>query len=189
MPLLEINFSEEHARRVRKAMPRKHVPTALGVVIASVLMLLAVFYLYLFSREGTLTRQKRALEELEGRAKEAVALEALREELAEKVGVLEKWERERLRLAPCWLELARVTPEAIYVTRIEVSGDRADAGPERMLIRGRAMGVGSEAAVLRLLSDLKRAEVFTSSFALVTLTGISTEGDEKVFSIECVRRK
>lgn len=187
MELLEINFSEEYARRVRKAMPRKHVPTALGLVISGVLMFLAIFYVYLFLRQGNLERNRRALQQLRGRASEADGLLQLQERLEREAKVIEAWGRARLEVAPCWLQLARLTPDALYFTRIEVGSEDTQKGARRMIVRGRAVGPSGEGELLRFLGQLKRDAVMTGAFATITLTAVSTEEDEKVFAIECER--
>jgi len=185
--LIEINFSEEFSRRIRKAAPRKHIPTALGVVIAAILVFLSVFYLYLFSREGTLSRNKAALEQLKGKAEESDQIQALHARLQAQASVFDAWEASRLTLAPRWLQLARLAPDGLYLTHIEFSGDDPHTYDQRLLLRGRAAGTAGETVILRFLASLKRDALFTNAFASITLAAVATEQDEKVFAIELSR--
>lgn len=186
-PMIDINFSEEFARRARKAAPRKHIPTALGIVIAAILVFLSVFYLFLFSREGALERNKAALNKLKGPSAEAEQLQALQSRLQAQAAVLTTWEAARLALAPCWLQLARLAPDGLYLTHIELSGDDPSAGAQRLLLRGRAAGPAGETVILRFLSNLKRDALFTNTFPSIALAAVTTEQDEKVFAIELSR--
>jgi len=186
-PLIEINFSEEFSRRVRKAAPRKHIPTALGIVIAAILVFLSVFYLFLFSREGTLSRNKAALAQLKGMAEESDQIKALHARLQAQAAVFDAWDASRLALAPPWLQLARLAPDGLYLTHIELSGDDPRAHAQRLLLRGRAISTAGETAILRFLASLKRDPLFTNAFSTITLAAVSTEQNEKVFAIELSR--
>lgn len=186
-PLIEINFSEEFVRRVRKAAPRKHIPTALGIVIAAILIFLSVFYLFLFSREGALERNKAALDKLKGPSAEAEKLLTLQSRLQAQASVLDTWDAARLVLAPRWLQLARLAPDSLYLTHIELSGDDPSAGAQRLLLRGRAPGPAGETVILRFLASLKRDHLFTNTFPSIALAAVTTEQDEKVFAIELSR--
>lgn len=185
--MIDINFSEEFARRVRKAAPRKHIPTALGIVIAAILVFLSLFYLYLFSRQGALERSKAALNQLTAPTAEADHLQALLSRLQAQASALDAWDASRFAFAPCWLHIARLAPDGLYLTHIELSGDDPRAGAQRLLLRGRAIGPAGETVILRFLSSLKRDPLFSNVFPSVALAAVATEQNEKVFSIELAR--
>lgn len=186
-PMIEINFSEEFSRRLRKAAPRKHIPTALGIVITAVLVFLSVFYVFLFSREGTLSRNKAALNQLKSQTAESEQLQALHTRLQAQASVYDAWNATRLAVAPRWLQLARLAPDGLYLTHIELSGDDPRANAHHLLIRGRAAGPAGETVILRFLASLKRNALFTNAFSSIDLAAVATEQDEKVFAIELSR--
>ncbi len=186
-PMIEINFSEEFTRRARKAVPRKHIPTALGIVVAVTLIFLSVFYLFLFSREGALTRNRRALDSLKNQAEESDKFQKLQAALTQQAAVYDAWDAGRLALAPRWMQLARLAPDALYLNQIEFTSDDPRSGGQRLLVRGRAAGPAGETVILQFLAQLKRDAFFSNAFAAITLAAVATDGDEKVFAIELSR--
>jgi len=186
-PLIEINLSEEFERLRKKNMPRKQVPAALGIAIAVTIASLAVFYTFVYIQTGELSRTKSQLSALSKPLSDAIAYQARYDSLRTRASALGSWHAARTVWAARWLQLAQLTPEFVYLTEVLVTPVDAQANSQRLLLRGKAFGTAGESDVLRFVDNLKRAPQFTSCFNSVTLAAVTSEGTEKVFTLELQR--
>jgi len=186
-PLIEINLSEEFERLRKKSMPRKQVPAALGIAIAVTIASLAVFYVFVYIQTGQLSRTKSQLSALSKSLSDAIAYQAQRDSLRTRAGALDAWHAARTTWAGRWLQLAQLTPEFVYLAEVLITPADPQANSQRLLLRGKAFGAAGESDVLRFVDNLKRASLFTNCFNSVTLASVTSEGTEKVFTLEVQR--
>ena len=185
--LIEINLSPGLKQRQKKKTPRTRTSNAIGIAISALLLCVAVFYVFVFVREHRLKRIKANFEQLKTPYSEVEKYRELHDRLAEKKRVLEACRTRWVRWSDQWLELARLTPETVYLVCIELSNADKRGDSQRLTLRGRAAGAAGESVVLHFLEQLKRSSLFTNAFSSMTLSAVYTEGDEKVFSIELMR--
>jgi len=82
-----------------------------------------------------------------------------------------------------WIELAKLTPNDIYITEISITPDDNNADSQNMTINARATGAVGESVVLLFLDKLKKCAAYTNTFNDITLSAVYSDNDEKVFSI------
>jgi hypothetical protein len=186
-PLIEINLSEEFERLRKKTMPRKQVPAALGFAIATIIGLLAVFYTFVYIQTGQLSRTKSQLSALSKPLGDAITYQARYDSLRARASALDTWHAARTTWAARWLQLAKLTPEYVYLTEVQITPVDAQANSQRLVLRGKSFGTAGESDVLRFVDNLKRATTFTNCFNSVTLASVASEKSEKVFTLEVQR--
>ncbi len=186
-PLIEINLSEEFERLRKKAMPRKQLPAALGIAIAVTIASMAIFYTFVYIQTSQLSRAKLQLAALSKPLSDAIAYQAQYDSLRARASALDAWHAARVVWAARWLQLAQLTPEFVYLTEVLITPVDAQANSQRLLLTGKAFGAAGESDVLRFLDNLKHAAQFTNCFNSITLASVTSEGSEKVFTLELQR--
>jgi len=185
--LIEVNLSEELARRSHRKAARVHVPMSVGVILAVSLVLLAVFHLVVYFREQGYDRRQAELRELTQPSKEAEKLQAYLDQLQSQSDVLAAWDKARIDWARCWRALSVLLPDSAVLTSILIEHGDAVGEKPRLVLNGRVKGASGESIVLGFIDRLELEPVFTSTFNDVVLSSIHSEEDEKVFTVELTR--
>ena len=185
--LIEINLSEKFKQRKKKNKPVLKIPNALGVLIAVIIVTFAISHLMLYTREGSLKRMTSKYDQLKAPAIETGKLRKMCNVLGKKHKLLVACKDGWLTWADKWIEIAKLTPDSIFLQEIKVVNNNKLNGKQSVLIRGRASGKKGETVILNYLEALKASKVFDTVFQNVVLSPVYTEGDEKVFSIDLIQ--
>ena len=183
-PLIQINLSHENEAK-RKVRPQQSkISNMIGLSVAIILVFIAIFYLYATLKNQKTTQLKNNFKSIEKKYIEAEKLEKLYDKINLKYNALNKCKNERIVLADKWLELAKLTPENIYITEIKFSPLDNNADFFNMIIKARAVNAVDESLVLKYLDNIKGSSFFTNTFKTITLSAVYSDDNEKVFSIE-----
>ena len=126
---------------------------------------------------------KNNYENIESKFLEAQKLQKLYDKLSVKNDALNKCKARRLNLAEKWIELAKITPDDIYITKITIMPANKSADCQNMTISARATGAVGESVVLLFLDRIKNSARYSNTFNDITLSAVYSDNDEKVFSI------
>jgi len=185
--IIEINLSEKYKEKKKKKEPVLKIPNALGVVVMIVIVAFAVSHLLLYLRENSLKKMTARFNELKAPAKEAARLKKMSQDLSKRKEALNGCKENWNTWAGKWLELAKLTPDSIFLQEIKISVDNVPDGKQTVLIRGRASGKEGESVILNYLEALKTSKVFNTKFKKMVLSPVYTEGNQKVFSIDLIQ--
>jgi len=185
--LIEINLSDKFKQRIKKSEPAFKTPNAIGILIIVIIVSFAISHLMLRVRENNLKRINAKYQKLKAPANETSKLKKMCEVLEKKYKILNKCEQNWINWADKWLEIARITPESIFLQEIKISNENKLGGKQTVLIRGRASGKEGESVILSYLEALKASKVFNKEFNKMVLSPVYTEGNEKVFSIDLIQ--
>jgi hypothetical protein len=185
--LVEVNLSEELARRSERKASRVHMPWSVGTLLVVTVLLLTGFHMMVYFREQSYNRAQAEFKELGEPSEEAEQLQELLLELQGRVALLQTWRVAKVTTAARWRALSQLLPDTAHLTRIELSHTGPAGDVPRLALTGRAQGEQGESVVLGFMDRLKSEPVFTNAFSKVVLSSIQTENDEKVFTIELTR--
>lgn len=187
--LIKINLSNIKKAKRHKRPEQNKTSNIIGVIASIIIILVAAFYLYVSSRMKTVRRLENDYGRIEKTFIEANKFSELNDILNQKVGTLNKCKSRRIDLADKWLELAKLTPENIYLTAIEILPTDKQADVQKMIINARAENSVDESAILHFLDLLEKKPGLTNFFKKITLSAVYSDGDEKAFSIELSESK
>lgn len=186
--LIDINLSEEYVNWRRKQKPRTPLPVFIGIPLFVIILAYAVFYVIVYIRSERLNNMTQQYEQLKKPEEESVRIEKLNRALKQRADILQKCQSSWITWSDRWLEIARIIPDKVYLTTIDIK----KTVPSRELLlhmEGRAFGVADETAILRFHKRLKLSPLFSNEFSAVNLVSVTTEGNDKVFTIELRRAK
>ena len=187
--LIQINLSNVKEAKRHKRPQQNKASNIIGVIASIIIILVAAFYLYVSLKMKTVKQLENDYGRIEKTFVEANKLSELNNKLKGKVDTLSKCRSERIDLADIWLELAKLTPENIYLTAIEMLPTDKQADIQKMVINARAENSVDESAILHFLDLLEKNTKLTNSFKAITLSAVYSDGDEKAFSIELLESK
>ncbi len=182
--LIQINLSSVNKAKRNKKSQQSKASNMIGIIALIIIILAAAFYLYVNSKTKKIERLKNEYSRIENTFVEANKFSELNDILNEKVDTLNNCKLRRIDLADKWLELAKLTPENIYLTGIEIIPTDKHADSQKIVINARADNAVDESAILQFLDILERSVVLSNSFKDITLSAVYSDGDEKAFSIE-----
>jgi len=187
--LIKINLSSVNEAKRKKRPQQSKASNIIGVVAAVIILFVAVFYLYVTLRTKKVKQLKADYSHIEKPFIEVNKLIELNNKLSGKVNTLNKCKSKRINWADKWLELAKITPEDIYITDILIQETDKKADNQKMIIKARAASSVDETTVLQFLDRIERNSVFTNTFKDISLSAVYSYGDEKAFSIELMENK
>jgi cell division protein FtsL len=174
----------------RKKRPQQSkASNIIGIIASVIILLVAVFYLYVALRTKKVKQLENDYDRIEKPFIEANKLSELNNTLSKKIDVFNNCKSGRINWADKWLELAKITPENIYITNIEIQETDKKANNQKMIIKARAASLVDESAVLQFLDCIEKNAVFTNDFKEISLSAVYLDGDEKAFSIELLENK
>ena len=189
LSLIQINLSNLNKAKRHKRSSQSKTSNIIGIIASIIIILAAVFYLFVTLKTKTVKQLKVDYTGIEKTFIEANKLSELNDKLNEKVNTLNKFKSGKIILADKWLELAKLTPENIFLTGIEIIPTDKQADEQKMLINARADNLVDESAILHFLGLLGKSTVLTNSFKDIALSAVYSDGDEKAFSIELLENK
>jgi len=183
--LIEINLSEKFKQRKKKSEPLLKFPNVVGILVVVIIFIFAITHLLLYVRKSNFKKMNTEYSRLKKPAKETSELIKMSKILEEKYKILNSCAENWIHLGGKWLELAKLTPDAIYLQEIKISNENKPNGKKNILIYGRASGKEGESIILKYLEALKTSKIFNKDFQVqkIKLSPIYTEGNEKIFSI------
>jgi len=187
--LIQINLSNVNKAKRHKRSPQSKASNIIGIIASIIIILAAAFYLFVALRAKTVKQLKNDYSGIEKTFVEANKFTELDDKLSEKVDTLNKFKSGKINLADKWLELAKLTPENIYLTGIEIIPTDKQADEQKIVINARADNSVDESAILHFLDLLGKSRVLTNSFKDIALSAVYSDGDEKAFSIELLENK
>jgi Tfp pilus assembly protein PilN len=181
--LIHINLSEEYESWQRKQKPRTPLPIFVGIPLFVIILSYAIFYVSVYIRSERLNDMTQKYEQLKEPEEESTRIEKLNAKLKERAAVVQACQTSWISWSDRWLEIARIIPDKVYLTSLEI---RKALPTSDLLLRmeGRAFGVADETAILRFHQKLKLNPLFSNEFSAVNLVSVTTEGSDKVFTIE-----
>jgi hypothetical protein len=185
--LVEVNLSEEHARRSERKASRVHMPKSVGAILVGAVLLMAGFHLFVYFREQGYNQAETELAEL---AEPSAAAEELQQQLLDlqaQVAELGDWVSNQVIWARTWRALSQLLPDEAFLTSVELDATAARGTDPRLILGGRTQGEAGESVVLSFIDGLESDAAFNSVFGSVILSSIRTESGEKVFTIEMTR--
>ena len=182
--LIQINLSSVNKAKRNKKSQQSKASNIIGIIALIIIILAAAFYFYVNLKTKKIERLKNEYSLIEKTFVEANKLSELNDKLNEKVNTLNNCKSRRINLADKWLELAKLTPENICLTGIEIIPTDKLADSQKIVINARADNAVDESAILQFLDILERSVVLSNSFKDITLSAVYSDGDEKAFSIE-----
>jgi len=185
--LIEINLSEKFKQKKQKKKPFLKIPNALGVLLIVVIVIFALTHLLLHTRENSLRKMTSKYNQLKTPAEETKKLRKMSDVLGKKHTILKDCKKGWLTWADKWLEIAKLTPDSIFLQEIKISNENKLNGKQTLLIRGRVSGKEGESVLLSYLEALKASKIFNTRFHNMVLSPVYTEGNEKVFSIDFIQ--
>jgi len=187
--LIQINLSNANETKRRKRPQQSKASNVIGIIASIIIFLVAVFYLYVMVRAKKVNGLKSEYSRIEKPFIEVNKLSELYNKLNLKITTLNKCKSERINLADKWIGLAKLTPENIYITDIDILAVDKYADRQKMVIKARTANLMDESAVLHFFSLIENNVVLTNSFNDIALSAVYSDGDEKVFSIELLENK
>ena len=188
-PLIQINLSSANETKRRKRPQQSKASNVIGIIASIIIFFVAVFYFYVTIRVKKVNRLKNEYSRIEKPFIEINKLSELNDKLNLKINTLNKCKAGRINLADKWIGLAKLTPENIYITDINILPIDKNADQQKIIIKARAADSVDESAVLHFFSLLESSTVLTNSFKDIALSAVYSDGDEKVFSIELLENK
>ncbi len=187
--LININLSDINAAKLKKRPQQSKTSNVIGITAALIIIFIAFFYLYVTLRTKNVKILKNEYSGIEKPFIEVNKLIKLKNKLSLKAVALNKYKSGRINCADKWLELAKLTPEKIYITGIELLQNAKQADIQKMVIKARAENSVDESVILEFLDRLEKSAVFTNTFKEISLSSVYSDGDEKAFSIELQETK
>lgn len=187
--LIKINLSSVNEAKRKKRPQQSKTSNIIGIIASIIILLVAVFYLYVTLKSKKIKQLENDYNRIEKPFIEVNKLSELNNKLSKKMDVFSKCKSERNRWADKWLELAKITPEDIYITDILIQETDKKADNQKMIIRARAASSVDETTVLQFLDRIEKNVVFTNNFEEISLSAVYLVGDEKAFSIELLENK
>ena len=187
--LIQINLSSANETRRRKRPQQSKASNVISIIASIFIFLVAVFYFYVTVKAKKVNRLKSEYSRIEKPFIEVNKLSELNNKLNLKITTLNKCKSERINLADKWIGLAKLTPEDIYITDIDILAVDKYADQQKVVIKARTANSMDESAVLHFFSLIENNTVLTNSFKDIVLSAVYSDGDEKVFSIELLENK
>jgi len=187
--LIKINLSSVNEAKRKKRPQQSKASNIIGIIASIIILLVAVFYLYVTLRVNKVKQLKNDYSRIEKPFIEVNKLIELNNKLNSKVDILNKCRTGRIDWADKWLELAKITPENIYITDILIQEIDKKADRQKMVIKARAANSVGESAVLHFLDSIEKNALFTNTFKEISLSAVYSYRDEKTFSIELIQYK
>lgn len=181
--LIHINLSSENDLKRKKRPQQTKASNAIGIIASVIILLMASFYIYATLKAHKTKQLKSNYKNIETKFAEAQKLQELYDKLNVKYNALKECKVRSLNLSEKWIELAKLTPNDIYITEISITPDDNNADSQNMTINARATGAVGESVVLLFLDKLKKCAAYTNTFNDITLSAVYSDNDEKVFSI------
>jgi len=183
-PLIQINLSSENEAKRKTRPQQSKLSNIIGLSVAVILVFIAIFYFYATLKNQKTTQLRNNFKSIEEKYIEAEKLEKLYNKLNVKFNALNNCKSRRINLAEKWLELAKLTPDNIYITEISFLPLDKEANNFNMIIKARAVNTVDESLVLKYLDNIKKSTFFTNTFNTITLSAVYSDANEKVFSIQ-----
>ena len=187
--LIQINLSSANETKRRKRPQQSKASNLIGIIASIIILLVASFYFYVTVKAKKVNRLKNEYSRIEKPFVEVNKLSELKSKLNLKISTLNKCKSERINLADKWIGLAKLTPENIYITDIDIKAIDKYADQQNVVIKARAADSIDESAVLHFFSLLESSTVLSNSFKDIVLSAVYSDEDEKVFSIELLENK
>jgi len=187
--LIKINLSGENDAKRKRRPQQSKASNIIGIIASIIILLVAVFYLYVTLRTNKVKQLKNDYSHIEKTFIEVNKLSKLNNKLNQKIGALNNCKSGRINWADKWLELAKITPGNIYITDIDIQETDKNVDAQKMIIKAHAAGSVDESAVLQFLDRIEKNAVFTNKFKEISLSAVYSDGNEKAFSIELLENK